>query len=801
MNQLPTPQQLPWTGEARVPLYFYHVDAPWDELLRLEALLPGLKVWGKACNYRGQPAGRLRRVARLKDEQPGGLPLVSLPPQIQTMGQELLKSWNVSAPATTFDNIPEDWNYLNEVGGSSFLEEAGRDRYQQAKDAGLFVQERYEPMPWQYKLWGARKDSPSDLLNWAAGSGKTVGATVHAALNGGPTLIICPGKARPAWENQAPQWISNSVYRHIPKSDQRVGWPSLEEYLAALKLSYGVPRVDPAWRNLGLWYNADQSVRVVDLADVVQQRVGAYTDTQFHGYGGELDRLGIVKNMSNLDSLIYWTSDPDSSMSQWIAHCAAEMKIPFQMMTPKPSTEPWVILGLESIYLPEAMEIATSQPWRNIIFDEIHLMSNHKRWSRELQQDGSYDFNPKMSASEKYVRVAKCLYDVTCQSSIRHRIGMTAEDLVDGKHRALWAQWDLLQPGSCGGYWDAWVPRYCYNSEEPLDPWSGAPKDDGSSNAQELRERAKHFVHTVPYEESHGGLPRTRIEVVYLEPEEQGKQGAFKSEISALEKLLGQEEAGTFSSSVLMAALEGDEQAIEQLPGILQKRIADFDPMGLDDTRGLSYSLLQESLNADACYRKLPYIQHKLLDGARTPGYRGFCFVNRRAIADDWGERLFKEAARLEKKDGFDNHPGIVVKWAHGGHPDVEREQMVADFADLSDERSIILVGTGQAFGTSVDGLQVADYAAFAAFPYAVGIFWKQWLRRLDRLGGRPSLAEILIARGTSDEKMVGKFIDQLQKMRKYRDTGEWDGVADQLSGFTGRDGELCDLTLAALGF
>ena len=110
---------------------------------------------------------------------------------------------------------------------------------------------------------------------------------------------------------------------------------------------------------------------------------------------------------------------------------------------------------------------------------------------------------------------------------------------------------------------------------------------------------------------------------------------------------------------------------------------------------------------------------------------------------------------------------------------------MVANFRDHPGP--CVLIGTGQAFGESVDGLQTADLAIFAMLPWRPGDF-EQWKGRFDRLGGRATLLKVIVARGTYDEKIAGVLADKIVPITEFLEAEQYRGLGNKLLGIEDRD-------------
>jgi SNF2 family DNA or RNA helicase len=99
-----------------------------------------------------------------------------------------------------------------------------------------------------------------------------------------------------------------------------------------------------------------------------------------------------------------------------------------------------------------------------------------------------------------------------------------------------------------------------------------------------------------------------------------------------------------------------------------------------------------------------------------------------------------------------------------------------------------VLVGTGEAWGTAVDGLQCTDAAFFVMLPYTPGQL-TQWEGRFTRLGqDRPVVIYYCIAEGTVDEHVASILLDKIAKAEQVTDSGSLDGASEALAGLDDPD-------------
>ena len=117
----------------------------------------------------------------------------------------------------------------------------------------------------------------------------------------------------------------------------------------------------------------------------------------------------------------------------------------------------------------------------------------------------------------------------------------------------------------------------------------------------------------------------------------------------------------------------------------------------------------------------------------------------------------------------------------HGGDSLAEREHMVRDYADH--EGPALFIGTHDAFGEAIDGLQHTDVVYFALLPWTPGQV-TQAEGRFSRHGSdRPVLISYVVAEGTVDEHVADILLEKLEDVSVTLNDGETQSLADTLSG------------------
>ena len=402
---------------------------------------------------------------------------------------------------------------------------------------------------------------------------------------------------------------------------------------------------------------------------------------------------------------------------------------------------PFVIIGAES--LPDNMTAAAEVHPSVIIFDALHIHGSRKRWRAVPQADGSVKFEKrKTKASQRSdskvdrENRAVAVMEVSRMSCVKRRIGLTATPLDDGRPRRLWSQLDLLNPGGFAHSYSKFAHRYC----DARPGQFGGLNDKGSSNLQELKARCSFLVHEVPYSESHAALPSTRTQVVYLSP----------SELNRAERWSDKETFGQ--------AIKGIVKDMKVNP-LAKERVI-------------------EARLAESCSRKRRYIVGEVLEGLKGGG-KVVVFTARRRETEKWAEEISKALKKGDEAQG-----DVPVWMGHGGVSESEREIMVDTFRESTGP--CCLIGTGQAFGTAVDGLQTASLAIFAMLPWKPGDF-VQWKGRFDRLGGGATLLKVVVASGTYDERVVEILVEKFGPIEQFLQADELAGMDEKLLGMEDR--------------
>ena len=421
----------------------------------------------------------------------------------------------------------------------------------------------------------------------------------------------------------------------------------------------------------------------------------------------------------------------DMTWQQYNEHCV------------KTGQRRFVIVGAES--LNDNLEFVSRLEPSVLILDELHIHGQAKRWKAINKADGTVDFARRQTASGDKDAWAVAIMDISRLPSLQLRVGLTATPLDDGRPRRLWAQLDLLTPGGFAHSYRSFATRYCDAVANPY----GGMDDKGASNIEELRARCSYFTHEVPYTESHASLPPTRVQVVYLP-------------VSAQDKVERYDDTKTFDQAIkeLARQARGEYEDVPARERLIEARLA------------------------EASSRKRGYVVSEALEGLKGGG-KVIIFTARRREAERWGEAIRKAASTS------DEVKNATIWVGHGGVSEPERNSMIDGFR--SSAGPCCLVGTGQAFGIAVDGMQTADLAIFAMLPWKPGDFL-QWRGRFDRHGGRATLLKVVVAASTYDERVVEILTDKFGPIEQFLAADELSGMGEKLLGMEDREALMDDV-------
>jgi hypothetical protein len=250
----------------------------------------------------------------------------------------------------------------------------------------------------------------------------------------------------------------------------------------------------------------------------------------------------------------------------------------------------------------------------------------------------------------------------------------------------------------------------------------GGLDDKGMSNQAELSTRLSHVVHSIPGAVTRASLPAKRRETWYIPESEQIKPtGGWQTAIKNAQRL--------------------------------------------------GASAMLEIRLAMAASSKRPAVVARVAEHMES-GHKVVIFTARQRDCDELRDALLKLTGK--------SAPAKV--WSgHGGNDQDERYAMLQAY--ISHPGPCVLVGTGAAWGTAIDGLQCTDAAIFALLPYTPGDL-NQWEGRFTRLGqDRPVTIYYPIAEGTADEHLASILLDKLPAVDSLAPDDSLDGAAEALAG------------------
>lgn len=369
---------------------------------------------------------------------------------------------------------------------------------------------------------------------------------------------------------------------------------------------------------------------------------------------------------------------------------------------------PIFMVGSES--LPDHWAVLKALNVRVVLFDEIHLLRNHARWQSVKGADGRK--NKPVRANNQ----TSAALSVAELPNVNLRIGASATPLGTGRPRALYAPLTLLDVGGLGlynGQYGAAEPggftrRFCEGHETPEGWWD----DSGSANLDELMRRTLYYRHEVSHTDSHGMLPPLRWEVVELEADQLGRS-------------VGRKE--------------------------LEKAIA-----GEGVSRGPA--LKMEVAIAMCASQKMPAALEDAVE-ALAQGEKVVSFLPRRMLCERFGVAARQRLDKAGLKQ-------VTVLMGHGGHTQRARDRMAKEYEECPGP--IWLVGTGEAWGTSVDGLQCTGFAQILGLPWSPELL-EQWKGRFDRQGSKGALVRLYVGpAGTVDSRIIPRLIEEIGVIEQF---------------------------------
>lgn len=263
----------------------------------------------------------------------------------------------------------------------------------------------------------------------------------------------------------------------------------------------------------------------------------------------------------------------------------------------------------------------------------------------------------------------------------------------------------------------------------------GGLDTSGISNPDELVARLAYVLHRVDHATTHAQLPKKRRESFYIAPAQQ----------------------------------------CDAAPGFTREQKA---------AAANGASAVLELKLAEAASKKRKAVLARIAEHVES-NHKVVVFTGRRRDCDDLAASI-RGACRK-----------ATVWSAHGGHSQQERQDIKDEYR--AHPGGCVLVGTGEAWGTAVDGLQCTDAAFFVMLPYTPGQL-TQWEGRFTRLGqDRPVVIYYCIAEGTVDEHVASILLAKIANAEQVADGGSLDGASEALAGLDDPDA-IMDSILSKIG-
>ena len=304
------------------------------------------------------------------------------------------------------------------------------------------------------------------------------------------------------------------------------------------------------------------------------------------------------------------------------------------------------------------------------------------------------------------------------------RLACTATPVED-RIRDLYGQLTLVTPDTWGS-WSLWSRRYAGARDGQ---WGGIDTR-GATRQGELAARVDALMHVVDARIVRAELPGLIRESLYITPEDQAPPPQdFAQQVRAAKRRGGSSE--------------------------LECRLA------------------------MSAHRKIPFVLDHLDDALGPKRITGGLKITIITARREDCETLYRQACKR-----FKNRARILM--AYGKTSPAKRYAIAQDY--VSEEQNCILIGTGQSWGTGVDGLQCTDLAYFVMLPYSPGKL-EQWEGRFPRIGQTsPITVYYVICERTVDEHVVSILLDKLPSVDRIGSTYALAGAEEAIGGMSDED-------------
>ena len=125
--------------------------------------------------------------------------------------------------------------------------------------------------------------------------------------------------------------------------------------------------------------------------------------------------------------------------------------------------------------------------------------------------------------------------------------------------------------------------------------------------------------------------------------------------------------------------------------------------------------------------------------------------------------------------------PEAAVYGGHGGHTQRFKDEQFDGFVEA--EGAAVFIGTGDAWGTAVDGLQCAHLALILGFPW-IPEQLEQWKGRFDRpLLGKEAgtIVRFYYAKGTIEDRIITRLVEEIGNIEHFMMADALQGAAAKL--------------------
>lgn len=391
---------------------------------------------------------------------------------------------------------------------------------------------------------------------------------------------------------------------------------------------------------------------------------------------------------------------------------------------------PWIVVGWES--LGDNLAALLSLSPTSVVFDESHKGKSSKRWEVVPVAEDDAAAIASIKARGGFVKPGQDGNGVVGILP-RDNLATATADLAKAAVRRLATTATPISDRvrDLWGQLDLLEPGawgafgvWARRYADAKPGLYGGLDTSGLSNVPELVERLSFVIHRVDHATTHAQLPAKRRESMYVSPADQC------------------DAAPGFTKEQRTAAAAGA-------------------------------SAMLELKLAEAASKKRRAVLGRIAEHVES-GHKIVVFTGRRRDCDDLAASI-RGACRK-----------ATVWCGHGGHSQQERADIKADY--IAHPGGCVLVGTGEAWGTAVDGLQCTDAAFFVMLPWTPGQL-TQWEGRFTRLGqDRPVVIYYVIAEGTVDEHVADVLIGKLASAERVADGGSLDGASDALAGLDDPD-------------